>query len=83
MATAAAVAVSKRDAIDRRLAVQVATLHGIPLAQAAAIVKLVIEAVRIDLRKCHDVLAVADPDLAMGVRTAMARLGWALERLPG
>lgn len=73
---------AKRDAIDRRLAVQVATLHGIPLAQAAAIVKIVLEAIRFDMDKCHAVLAVADPDLAMGVRTAMARLGWAIERLP-
>lgn len=68
--------------IDRRLAVQIATLHGVPLAQASAIVKLVLEAIRADLVKCHEATETADPDIAMGVRVALARLGWAIERQP-
>ena len=68
--------------IDRKLAVQVATLHGIPLAQASAIVRLVLEAIHADLDKCHEALSTADPDLAVGVRVAMSRLGWAVARVP-
>lgn len=68
--------------IDRKLSVQVATLHGVPLAQASAIVQLVLEAIRADLRLCHESLSVSDPDLAMGVRVVMSRLGWAIERQP-
>ena len=61
-------------AIDRRLATEVVTRWGLSRQDAVEIVRHVLEEVVRDLRRAEAVVAVADPDLAMGVRLAVARL---------
>ncbi len=64
--------------IDRRLVVEIVTLHGIPIAQASAIVRYVLEQAVQDLRRCE--AALRDEEWRMGVRIAAGRLEWAGER---
>lgn len=67
-----------KQSIDRRIVSEVVDRYDIPRKKSSAIVRLVIEHIMADLERCEHTLA--DPDVALGVRIARARLSFAKDR---
>jgi hypothetical protein len=64
--------------LDAKIVAAVVTQHGLSKQVAAAVVRQVLQEAADDIRRCLS--SIADPEIALGVRIAAARLEFAETR---